>query len=134
MTAGEEGGSVLWQSARTLLLPAWAEHLVSFLIYAAIGYFLIELNKGTRNGVAEVAPHLKEDGDGKGERDGSCRARTRNDGKRAAKHAGGIDLGRNRRADHDGTHEHGLQSSADDNALLDRTLPETRRQLGNLLR
>lgn len=34
-------------------------------------------------------------------------------------HAGGIDLGRNRRADHDGTHEHGLQSSADDNALLD---------------
>ena len=37
MTAGEEGGSVLWQSARTLLLPAWAEHLVSFLIYAAIG-------------------------------------------------------------------------------------------------
>ena len=44
MTAGEEGGSVLWQSARTLLLPAWAEHLVSFLIYAAIGYFLIELN------------------------------------------------------------------------------------------
>lgn len=24
--------------------PAWAEHLVSFLIYAAIGYFLIELN------------------------------------------------------------------------------------------
>ena len=44
ITAGEEGGSVLWQSARTLLLPAWAEHLVSFLIYAAIGYFLIELN------------------------------------------------------------------------------------------
>lgn len=34
----------------------------------------------------------KEDGDGKGERDGSCRACTRNDGKRAAKHAGGIDL------------------------------------------
>lgn len=25
--------------------------------------------KGTRNGVAEVAPHLKEDGDGKGECD-----------------------------------------------------------------
>ena len=75
--------------------------------------------KSTRNGVAEVAPHLKEDGDGKGECDGSCRARTRNDGKSAAKHAGGIDLGRNRRADHDGAHEHGLQSSADDNALLD---------------
>ena len=34
---------------------------------------------------SEVAPHLKEDGDRKGERDGSCRARTRNDGKRAAK-------------------------------------------------
>lgn len=61
----------------------------------------------------------KEDGDGKGEHDGSCRARTRNDGKRAAKHAGDIDLGRNRRAEHDGAHEHGLQSSADDNALLD---------------
>ena len=44
MPAGEEGGSVLWQSARTLLLPTWAEHLVSFLIYAAAGYFLIELN------------------------------------------------------------------------------------------
>ena len=44
MPAGKEGGSVLWQSARTLLLPTWAEHLVSFLIYAAAGYFLIELN------------------------------------------------------------------------------------------
>ena len=46
-------------------------------------------------------------------------SRTRNDGKRAAKHAGSIDLRRNRRTDHDGAHEHGLQSSADDNALLD---------------
>ena len=87
--------------------------------------------KGTRNGVAEVAPHLKEDGDGKGERDGSCRACTRNDGKRAAKHAGGIDLGRNRRADHDGTHEHGLQGSTNDNALLNVTKNQANEQLVN---
>lgn len=44
MTTGEEGGSSLWQSTRALLLPAWAEHITSFLIYAIIGYFLIELN------------------------------------------------------------------------------------------
>lgn len=87
--------------------------------------------KGTRNGVAEVAPHLKEDGDGKGEHDGSCRARTRNDGKRAAKHAGDIDLGRNRRADRDGAHEHGLQSSADDNALLDIAKDQATNRLVN---
>ena len=75
--------------------------------------------KGTRNGVAEVTPHLKEDGDGKGERDGSCRARTRNDCERTAKNTGGIDLGRDRRTDHDSAHKHGLQSGADDYALLD---------------
>lgn len=44
MTVGEEGGSSLWQSARNLLLPSWAEHLASYLIYSMIGYFLIELN------------------------------------------------------------------------------------------
>lgn len=30
--------------ALDILLPAWAEHIISFLIYATIGYFLIELN------------------------------------------------------------------------------------------
>lgn len=42
-TALENGSSIL-QSTRDLLLPGWAERVVSFLIYATIGYFLIELN------------------------------------------------------------------------------------------
>ena len=33
-----------WQSIQSFLLPGWAERIVSFLIYAIIGYFLIELN------------------------------------------------------------------------------------------
>ena len=33
-----------WQSIQSFLLPGWAEQIVSFLIYAIIGYFLIELN------------------------------------------------------------------------------------------
>ena len=33
-----------WQPARNFLLPGWADRIVSFLIYATIGYFLIELN------------------------------------------------------------------------------------------
>lgn len=37
-------GSSLWQSTRSLLLPDWAERVVSYLVYALIGYFLIELN------------------------------------------------------------------------------------------
>ena len=40
----EDSTLSLWQSARDLLLPAWAERLVSYLIYAVIGYSLIELN------------------------------------------------------------------------------------------
>lgn len=41
---GKEGGAALWQSTRSLLLPSWADRIVSALIYAVIGYFLIELN------------------------------------------------------------------------------------------
>lgn len=33
-----------WQATRDFLLPSWAERIVSFLVYAVIGYFLIELN------------------------------------------------------------------------------------------
>ena len=33
-----------WQATRDSLLPSWAERIVSFLVYAVIGYFLIELN------------------------------------------------------------------------------------------
>lgn len=40
----QENLSSFWQSARDLLLPGWAERIVSFLVYAVIGYFLIELN------------------------------------------------------------------------------------------
>ena len=43
----EDSTLSLWQSARDLLLPAWAERLVSYLIYAVIGYSLIELNNRT---------------------------------------------------------------------------------------
>lgn len=43
-STGSESAPSLWLSARDLLLPAWAERIVSFLIYAIIGYFLIELN------------------------------------------------------------------------------------------
>ena len=42
--AAKASSPSLWQSARELLLPAWAERIVSYLVYAAIGYFLIELN------------------------------------------------------------------------------------------
>lgn len=40
----QENLSSFWQSARDFLLPGWAERIVSFLVYAVIGYFLIELN------------------------------------------------------------------------------------------
>lgn len=40
----QENLSSFWQSARDFLLPDWAERIVSFLVYAVIGYFLIELN------------------------------------------------------------------------------------------
>lgn len=43
-TVGAPESISLWQSARNLLLPAWAERIISFLVYALIGYFLIELN------------------------------------------------------------------------------------------
>lgn len=43
-TPDKEGGSAIWQSTRSLLLPSWADRIVSYLIYALIGYFLIELN------------------------------------------------------------------------------------------
>lgn len=42
--AGGEGSSSLWQSTRDAFLPSWAERIVSYLVYATIGYFLIELN------------------------------------------------------------------------------------------
>ena len=37
-----EGSPSAWQPARDFLLPGWADRIVSFLIYATIGYFLIE--------------------------------------------------------------------------------------------
>ena len=40
----QENLSSFWQSARDSLLPGWAERIVSYLVYAVIGYFLIELN------------------------------------------------------------------------------------------
>ncbi len=43
-SATQESLSSFWQSARDLLFPGWAEQIVSFLVYAVIGYFLIELN------------------------------------------------------------------------------------------
>lgn len=43
-SATQESHSSFWQSVRDSLLPGWAEQIVSFLVYAAIGYFLIELN------------------------------------------------------------------------------------------
>lgn len=38
------GASSLWPSVHTLLTSYWSERLTSFLVYALIGYFLIELN------------------------------------------------------------------------------------------
>lgn len=40
----KEGSSTIWQSIRSLLFPSWADRIVSYLVYAFIGYFLIELN------------------------------------------------------------------------------------------
>lgn len=34
----------LWQKACSLLLPNWAERIISYFVYALISYFLIELN------------------------------------------------------------------------------------------
>ena len=39
-----EGSPSAWQPARDFLLPGGQTGIVSFLIYATIGYFLIELN------------------------------------------------------------------------------------------
>lgn len=39
-----ETGYVLWQSICSHYLPAWANRSISFMLYAIIGYFLIELN------------------------------------------------------------------------------------------
>lgn len=43
-SSGVESNSSLWLSARDILLPPWAERIVSYLVYAIIGYFLIEIN------------------------------------------------------------------------------------------
>lgn len=42
-TTPKDSSSFL-QSTRDLLLPGWAERIISFLVCAIIGYFLIELN------------------------------------------------------------------------------------------
>lgn len=42
--AVEEGSSHLWQALRSVFPPGWGSRLLSFIIYAVIGYFLIELN------------------------------------------------------------------------------------------
>ena len=42
-TTSKDSSSFL-QSTRDLLLPGWAERIISFLVCAIIGYFLIELN------------------------------------------------------------------------------------------
>lgn len=43
-SATRESLPSFWQATRDSLLPGWAERIVSFLVYAVIGYFLIELN------------------------------------------------------------------------------------------
>lgn len=40
----KESGYSLWNDARSLCIPTWANRLVSFALYALTGYFLIELN------------------------------------------------------------------------------------------
>lgn len=42
--ATQESFSSFWQSARDFLFADWTERIVSFFVYAIIGYFLIELN------------------------------------------------------------------------------------------
>lgn len=44
MSSEKEAGYGLWQSLCASYLPAWADRLASFALYAAIGYFLIEMN------------------------------------------------------------------------------------------
>lgn len=44
MNPEKETGYALWQSICTSGLPSWANRIISFMLYAAIGYFLIELN------------------------------------------------------------------------------------------
>lgn len=44
MNSAKVSGYELWQSVCTSYLPVWAERIISFAIYAAIGYFLIEMN------------------------------------------------------------------------------------------
>lgn len=44
MSSEKASGYALWQSLCTSCLPGWAERIISFVLYAAIGYFLIELN------------------------------------------------------------------------------------------
>ena len=40
----DESGSLLWNTAMSFGMPDWANLLASFVLYALIGYFLIELN------------------------------------------------------------------------------------------
>ena len=44
MSSAKDTGYALWQSICTSCLPSWANRMISFMLYAAIGYFLIELN------------------------------------------------------------------------------------------
>ncbi len=44
MGTEKETGYALWQSVCALYLPAWADRIISFMLYAVIGYLLIELN------------------------------------------------------------------------------------------
>ena len=44
MNPDKEAGYSLWQSACAFLPPAWINRIISFGLYAIIGYFLIELN------------------------------------------------------------------------------------------
>lgn len=44
MSPEKETGYALWQSICAFYLPGWANRIISFVLYAAIGYFLIEIN------------------------------------------------------------------------------------------
>lgn len=40
----DNSGYSLWNAATSVFIPEWASRLISFLLYAIIGYFLIEMN------------------------------------------------------------------------------------------
>lgn len=44
MSPEKETEYTLWQSICAFYLPGWANRIISFVLYAAIGYFLIEIN------------------------------------------------------------------------------------------